>query len=489
MMTTNKNFTRKMLAKAALTLGTLTLTMGMCDLAAAATITWKGQVWDVTGNEPIGAPSGGQINGNASNVFIDGNGYLHVRISKNGGSTFTGAQLFTQKNLGFGTYQFQIEADLANMEKGVVLGLFPYGPTAGIGVDGENEIDIEFSKWNDPNSGNNADFTYYPPTGFGTSDYQASFEHNFFVNFGGATLSTSRIEWTPTTINSTIMTGLQPIGTTANVISPNDYYAPSNPTSKIPQVALPLGINLWTYGSKPTKELDIIIRDFTFVPRCTSNCSSSSSSKSSSVAPSSKSSSLAPSSKSSSFSSVAPSSKSSSKSSVASTSKSSSSTSSTTGGTSNIAPSGTGYIWSKNSTATSNSNRVAKAGVNDGNLNNSIIFNASGENGAAKWEGAGVVWASARTVSSIKFVNGKDDGYGNGYFQSGVRVEYTTDGTTWVDSSWAATPGYPYSSSAYGQTYTFTGAAFVNVRGVRVVGQTGASSWSGAAIELQAFGL
>ena len=488
MMTTNKKFTRQMLASAVLTL----VTMGICDLAAAATITWKGQVWDVTGAEPIGAPSSGQINGNASNVFVDANGYLHVRISKNGGSTFTGAQLFTQKNLGFGTYQFQIEGDLANMDKGVVLGLFPYGPTAGIGVDGENEIDIEFSKWNDTGSGNNADFTYYPPTGFGTSDYQASFEHNFFVNFEGATLSTSRIEWTSTTINSTIMTGFQPIGTTANVISPNDFYQPSNPKTKIPQVALPLGINLWTYGSKPTRELDIIIHDFTFVPLCTSNCSSSSSSKSS-VAPSSKSSisSVAPSSKSSSVSSVAPSSKSSSssRSSVGQTSTSSSSTSSNIGGgTKNIAPEGTAYVWSKNSTATSNSNRASKAGINDGNLTSSVIFNSSGENGAAKWEGAGVVWSNARTVSSIKFFNGADDGYGNGYFQSGIKAEYTTDGVTWIDLSWAPSPAYPYSSSAYGKSYSFAGNILNGVRGVRVVGQTGSSSWSGAAMELQVFG-
>ncbi|RYZ91168.1 MAG: hypothetical protein EOO68_24080, partial [Moraxellaceae bacterium] len=154
---TEKFVFKKLPLKRMLTNTFLTLTaFSLCSFAAAATITWKGQVWEVTGNEPIGAPSGGQINGNESNVSIDANGYLHIKITKNG-NTFTGAQLFTKNNLGFGTYQFQIEGDLANLERGVVLGLFPYGPAAGIGVDGENEIDIEFSKWDDPNSGNNAD--------------------------------------------------------------------------------------------------------------------------------------------------------------------------------------------------------------------------------------------------------------------------------------------------------------------------------------------
>ena len=319
-MKTSKKSTLNQFAKRALASVAFTFAiMNICQVATAATINWKGHVWDVTGVEPIGAPSSGQISGDASNVSVDANGYLHLKITKIG-NAFTGAQLFTQDNLGFGTYNFQIEGDLTNFERGVVLGIFPYGPTAGIGVDGENEIDIEFSKWDNPNSGNNADFTYYPPTGYGDANYTPSFEHNFFVNFGGATLSTSRIEWTPTSIISTIMTGLQPVGTVTNVISPNDTYTPSNPTTKIPQVALPVGLNLWTYGTQPTKALDIVIRDFQFVPRCTANCGSSSSSVKSSLAASSIKSSIAASVASSIKSSVAASVASSVKSSVAASS-------------------------------------------------------------------------------------------------------------------------------------------------------------------------
>ena len=397
--------------------------------AAAATVTWKGHVWDVTGAEPIGAPSSGQINGNQSNVSVDANGYLHLKITK-AGSTFTGAQLFTTDNLGFGTYQFQIEGDLANLEKGVVLGLFPYGPTNDIGVDGENEIDIEFSKWNDPSTGNNADFTYYPPTGHGDSNYTPSFESNFAVNFGGATLTTSRIVWGPASIDAKIMTGLQAVGTTANVISPSGLYAPSNPTAKVPQVALPVGLNLWTYGSKPTKTLDIVIRDFQFVPAGSGSGSD--------------------------------------------------------GG--NVAPSGTGYIWTKNTSAAANTNRVAGSGVNDGNLTASTVLNATGENGAARWEGAGVVWTAAHGLTSVKFINGQNDGNGNGYFQAGFKLQTSTDGVSWSDSSWTSSPGYPSSASSYGQSYTFTGTALSGLKGVRVVGQTGANSWSGSVSEVQAFG-
>jgi len=153
----------------------------------------------------------------------------------------------------------------------------------------------------------------------------------------------------------------------------------------------------------------------------------------------------------------------------------------------NIAPSGTGYLWSKNASATANANRVASAAINDNNLSNSVVVNANGEGGSALWEGAGVVWSAAKTITSAKFVNGVDDGYGNGYFEAGCRLQFTTDGTTWADSGWAISPAYPSSSAALGKTYTFTGSAS-GVRGARVVGQTGGNSWSWTVSEVQFLG-
>lgn len=48
------------------------------------------------------------------------------------------------------------------MDPTTVLGLFPYGPTQHIGLDAEDEIDIEFSHWNKTCHGCNADFTVMP---------------------------------------------------------------------------------------------------------------------------------------------------------------------------------------------------------------------------------------------------------------------------------------------------------------------------------------
>lgn len=157
-------------------------------------------------------------------------------------------------------------------------------------------------------------------------------------------------------------------------------------------------------------------------------------------------------------------------------------------GSSNIAPSGTGYTWDKNSSATSNSNRTACPGVNDANLTASNVINSAGEGGSAKWEGAGVVWSSTHTVSSVVFINGNNDGYGNGFFQSNVELQLSTNGTTWTNSGWSVSPAYPDTSAAWGQTYTFSGTAQSGIEGVRVVGETGSTSWSGSVIELEAVG-
>ena len=157
-------------------------------------------------------------------------------------------------------------------------------------------------------------------------------------------------------------------------------------------------------------------------------------------------------------------------------------------GDTNIAPSGSGAIWVGNASATANSGKSAKSAVNDGNLSTTLILMPTGEGGAANWEAAGVTFAAAKTIVSAKFINGAADAYGNGYFQSGLSLQYTTNGSTWLESGWTVSPAYPNSATALNATYTFSGSAIGGVTGVRVSGRTGASSWSGAVKEVQVIG-
>ncbi|RQP25775.1 glycosyl hydrolase family 18 protein [Piscinibacter terrae] len=150
--------------------------------------------------------------------------------------------------------------------------------------------------------------------------------------------------------------------------------------------------------------------------------------------------------------------------------------------------SGVGYVWSRNTSASSNANRSARPQINDGVLTVGAAINAAGEDGNVRWQAAGVLWDSPRTVTSVQFVNGQIDGYGNGYFQGSVGLQFTTDGTTWTNAGWSVAPAYPGTAAAAGATFTFTGTARGGILGVRVVGTTGSDSWSAAISEVLVVG-
>lgn len=222
----------------------------------AQTIHWKAHDWKVTDGGTAGV-----VKGNPANVSIDKNGYLHLRIVNRSGK-WTASELFTTGNLGFGTYQWIVEGNVYAMDKSTVLGLFTYGPAHHIGVDGENEIDIEFSQWNKTCGTCNADFTVYPSTRNRKPGGKSSWEDNFHVTGGNRT--TARMEWTSGRITFTIMKGVQPIGTTADVIKTEVY---KSNTTDIPQNASPAGINLWCFQKTPAANQSVIIRDFRFAPQ------------------------------------------------------------------------------------------------------------------------------------------------------------------------------------------------------------------------------
>ncbi len=217
---------------------------------------WKGHTWKLTNGGMAGVAKG-----DPANISVDEHGYLHLHIVKHG-DTYTSSEMFSADRMGFGTYQWQIEGAVTNMDKSTVLGLFSYGPQVGIGANAENEIDIEFSQWNNTCSGCNADFTFWPTTG---NQSLGPKEDNFKIDLSGSTLTTARFEWSSTKIVGTIMSGLQPLGTTANVLQTLTF-APPDYAARIPQVPLPLGINFWCFKVPPASDQEVIIRDFQFVP-------------------------------------------------------------------------------------------------------------------------------------------------------------------------------------------------------------------------------
>jgi hypothetical protein len=137
---------------------------------------------------------------------------------------------------------------------------------------------------------------------------------------------------------------------------------------------------------------------------------------------------------------------------------------------------------------TDNTGRMAASGVNDGSLTTQVDIDSSSGDKTKAWEAAGVVFASARTVTSVVFVQGTTAS--DGWFEANMRLQFSTDGTTWTDATWNVAPAYSYTAAVSGKTYTFTGAPVAGAVGVRVAGQvnTTGNSWWLAVKEVQVLG-
>jgi hypothetical protein len=226
------------------------------EQAGTGALSWKGYDWNVTTGGMAGVAQG-----DPSNVTVDPSGYLHLKLTKTA-ATWTAAELVSTTNLGFGTYQWQIAGPIDRMDHNVVLGLAPYGPAAGVGTDGYNEIDTEFSYWNDELGHVNMDWGVYPATKAGAHQ-----ETDFFFSLSGGNETTARMVWSKTGVVSTVFSGFVPLGSNANQLNTNTY-APPNPNDNIPQQALPVLLNLWCYKAVPATGtvVEVVLQDFQFIP-------------------------------------------------------------------------------------------------------------------------------------------------------------------------------------------------------------------------------
>ncbi|MES2958984.1 MAG: glycoside hydrolase family 16 protein [Pseudomonadota bacterium] len=129
--------------------------------ASARTINFSGITWIVksSGGELWG-PGPNNFSDAESNVSVDAQGRLHLRITHENG-IWKSAEVIAQKSLGYGTYRFTIDSDVAGLDPNVVLGLFTWNDDPAFD---HREIDIEFSRWGNPFDPTNAQYTVQPYT-------------------------------------------------------------------------------------------------------------------------------------------------------------------------------------------------------------------------------------------------------------------------------------------------------------------------------------
>src|SRR5438270_1778154 len=91
---------------------------------AATTVQFSGYTWTIrnTGSSSEG-PGPNIFSG--SNTWVDSNGWLHLKISKNATTgKWNCAEIYSTQSFGYGAYQWQVDGAIGSLDKNIVLGLF-----------------------------------------------------------------------------------------------------------------------------------------------------------------------------------------------------------------------------------------------------------------------------------------------------------------------------------------------------------------------------
>lgn len=221
--------------------------------AKPRTLSFGGYTWKIRPDQD-GGP--GPNHWRSANAWLDDNGALHLKISRKKGVWYC-VEMATVEHLGFGTYQFWLDTRVDNFDPNVVLAFFNY--PAKQGLDGTNEIDVEFGKWGVPDAPA-LDYVVYPskpghpPSGWAFDIKNTSAEN------------TQRFTWTSQSVKLQALAGHQNGDRKEYAVW---TFAPAKSRALVPQFAMPLHINLWlNAGLNPQdgKEVEVVIRDFRFTP-------------------------------------------------------------------------------------------------------------------------------------------------------------------------------------------------------------------------------
>jgi fibronectin type 3 domain-containing protein len=173
----------------------------------------------------------------AQQVWVDSNGYLHLKLSTASGS-WKDVEIVSRDVTGYGTYTWVTDG-VKNIDKNIVLGLFPY-------LDDSHEVDQEISRWGDANSPNFA-YTVQP------DPVQAGVTQKVFELPTTTLATTFTTTWTPTKISFTTIEGNTTVGSfTSNV---------ARDATGVHALT-----NLWQFSGAPSdgKPIEVVFKDFQF---------------------------------------------------------------------------------------------------------------------------------------------------------------------------------------------------------------------------------
>ncbi|MBP9881723.1 MAG: hypothetical protein KBF44_16540 [Chitinophagales bacterium] len=159
-------------------------------------VNFSGYVWDVKINEYAVGPGPNYFSGFYEDVFVDDNGYLHMRIAEHNGKWYS-SEIVGRDTLGYGKYTWVMQADLENIPENITVGLFTWDNESFF-AEANSEVDIEFSKWGNPDLATTLHYSVQP-VAFGPTYPERT--HNAFTEPGDLVGVTTHVfTWTDTLI-------------------------------------------------------------------------------------------------------------------------------------------------------------------------------------------------------------------------------------------------------------------------------------------------
>ncbi|PKL81823.1 MAG: hypothetical protein CVV24_13265 [Ignavibacteriae bacterium HGW-Ignavibacteriae-3] len=235
----------------------LILFLSGCVSLYGQTVRFAGREWKIRQTSE-GKPPGSN-NWSEKNVWVDSLDRLHLKISySKEENKWSCAEIISIDTLSFGLYQWMVVGRIDSLNKNIVLGLFQYG-----GLDGQNEIDIEMASFIEQ-SEEQGNFSVYPSKN--GIDYTS---HRFHIKLSG-TYTTHRYRWNSNSVIFQSLAGHR--DDELNEIKkwefiPSLLFPGNNQSDYIPQLPMPVYMNLWLRSGKPPsdgKEAEVIIKSFKY---------------------------------------------------------------------------------------------------------------------------------------------------------------------------------------------------------------------------------
>ena len=216
-------------------------------------LNFSGYDWWVKNSTGTVGPGPNYFSDATNNVWTDTNGWLHLRITHRT-NAWECAEIISARTFGPGSYRFELNSVVDNLNPNVTLGLFTYSDDPAFT---EREIDVEGGRWQIPTDTNNAQFVVQP--------YNLA---NHLVRYRvppGLADSTHLFVWETNRISWQSQTGAYSAAAT-NLIASYVF----NNAADVPQSGDEVvHLNLWLVnGIPPTdnNEVEVIIQSFNFVP-------------------------------------------------------------------------------------------------------------------------------------------------------------------------------------------------------------------------------